>query len=338
MRHEVLLLFVLFVVCHALHPQRQLTHELLESVVEFETLTAEHATLRATWQSFLQTNTSKEEIRECLLFLLTYMPQRDTNLSVGFITDSVAYALLARATFPWASEIPWPIFLNDVLPYSVLAEPRDPWRPLFFHYYHRKLRLNATTDVIRVTEWMNQFAWDIVTPPIEFAAGPLNGLNAYSPFEVMRRHNSSCTGLSIFLVSALRSIGVPARVAGTPHWNLGPSVCPEGDASDACGNHDWVEVWSNGSWAFVDERGRIPVNTSWFFPNWTKHQVPGTMNHSIFATSWMPSADVVRYFGGDNDTSAVPVPYFPMVWDWYDEITSAWDVTARYLSLLETKR
>ena len=36
--------------------------------------------------------------------------------------------------------------------------------------------------------------------------------------------------MSIFLISALRSVGIPARMAGTPDWILGG------------GNHDWVEV------------------------------------------------------------------------------------------------
>ena len=39
-----------------------------------------------------------------------------------------------------------------------------------------------------------------------------------APFELLRGRNGSCTSTAIFLVAALRSVGVPARVAGVPQW------------------------------------------------------------------------------------------------------------------------
>jgi hypothetical protein len=54
------------------------------------------------------------------------------------------------------------------------------------------------------------------------------------------------TGVAMFLAFSLRSVGIPARVAGTPHWDKGPKVCPHGDADAPCGNHNWVEVWVLG--------------------------------------------------------------------------------------------
>jgi transglutaminase-like putative cysteine protease len=57
------------------------------------------------------------------------------------------------------------------------------------------------------------------------------------------------SGLSIFLVQSLRSIGIPARLAGTPAW--------WGDQSK--GDHSWVEVYvpsnqtnSTGQWLFLE--------------------------------------------------------------------------------------
>jgi len=49
-----------------------------------------------------------------------------------------------------------------------------------------------------------------------------------SPSESMRQHMASCTGLSILLVDALRSVGIPARFAGTAAWH------------DDRGNHSWT--------------------------------------------------------------------------------------------------
>jgi hypothetical protein len=276
---------------------------------------------------------------ECLAFLIRYMPERDLSLNISIFVDTVTYALRARRMLPWGEKVPWPVFLNDVLPYSVLAEPRDPWRPFFWSFFTQNLTYWTQLQNMSITDaaaWMNNWGWHVDDPPIHFHAGTFDGLNAYSPFQVIARGNSSCTGLSVYLVSALRTMGIPARVAGTPHWNLGPAVCPDGDQSEDCGNHDWVEAWTDGAWSFIDEAGDKKLNTSWFFPGNAKHQVPGQLNHSIFATSWSPAGDIPvadRY-----DSLAVPFEYFPMVWDWGDKISSAFDVTLRYLSMLQQRR
>ena len=39
--------------------------------------------------------------------------------------------------------------------------------------------------------------------------------------ETLRRGAATCTGLSLVLVAALRSLGMPARVVGTPAWAVG---------------------------------------------------------------------------------------------------------------------
>lgn len=292
------------------------------------------------------TNNATKQQQEALWFLLQFMPSVDLEkLPIEIVKETVQLAFEAQRTFPWgrntsgsqAADIPWGIFLNDVVPYATLTEPRDNWRPVFFHYFSQQVALTngSISTIDAAVRWMNEFAWDIVNPPIVFnASGDPTGLNEYSPFQVMAAHYASCTGLSVFLVSCLRSVGIPARVAGTPHWNLGNQTCPDGDASPDCGNHDWVEVWANGGWSFVDERGDIALNTSWFFPGHVSHQVPSSLNHSIYATSYAPTEWLLAQYGGDDDALAVPVPYFPMAWDWGNAQVPGWDVTLRYLSML----
>ena len=277
---------------------------------------------------------SVQEVEECLSFLFAFMPAQDKNdLLISFISETVTLALRARYEMPWGLSVPWHIFLNDVLPYSSLTEPRERWRPLFFSYYSSVPALNNLSfSLAQAATWMNTYGWNIRDPRIVFRADPSPvGVWDYDPFSVLYNGYASCTGLSIFLVSALRSIGIPARVAGTPHWNLGPSVCPQGDQSPDCGNHDWVEVWADGGWAFVDEDGNTVLNTSWFVPHWTKHQSPASLNHSIFAASWANSSYIAAVYGGDSDPLALPFNYFPMVWNWSTKINSAWEVTRRYL-------
>ena len=56
----------------------------------------------------------------------------------------------------------------------------------------------------------------------------------------MRQGMASCTGLSILLVDALRSVGIPARFAGTASWH------------DDRGNHSWTEVRLDDGWHFTE--------------------------------------------------------------------------------------
>ena len=51
-------------------------------------------------------------------------------------------------------------------------------------------------------------------------------------------------GISITFVDALRTLGVPARLVGTPAWH--------GKMAD--GNHNWVEVWLGEElgWRFLE--------------------------------------------------------------------------------------
>merc|ERR1712110_657166 len=62
--------------------------------------------------------------------------------------------------------------------------------------------------------------------------------------ETLRLGYASCTGMSILVANALRSVGIPARIVGTALWNR-----PEG------GNHNWVEFWTgeqDGGWHYMD--------------------------------------------------------------------------------------
>jgi hypothetical protein len=62
---------------------------------------------------------------------------------------------------------------------------------------------------------------------------------------------ASCTGVSILYVDALRSVGVPARLVGTPAW--------KGVASN--GNHNWVEVFLGDGWYFNEAYPAGPGET-----------------------------------------------------------------------------
>ena len=128
-----------------------------------------------------------------------------------------------------------------------------------------------------------------------------------SPDESIQSGVATCTGLSILLVDACRSVGIPARVAGTPMW------------SNMRGNHTWVEVW-DGDWHFAGAAEPDPagLDHGWFVEDAAKAQrdVP---QHAIYATSFRRT-----------DT------YFPLVWLPGDKSVAAVNVTDRYLAKRST--
>ena len=68
--------------------------------------------------------------------------------------------------------------------------------------------------------------------------------------EALAEKKVSCTGQSVLLVCALRSVGIPARAVCVPTWNHVP------------GNHTWAEAWVNGEWRMI-EFNEKSFNTPW---------------------------------------------------------------------------
>ena len=66
----------------------------------------------------------------------------------------------------------------------------------------------------------------------------------YDPMSVILFGYGSCTGISITYADALRTLGIPARLVGTPAWH----------GRQADGNHNWVEVWlgPQRGWCFIE--------------------------------------------------------------------------------------
>lgn len=226
------------------------------------------------------------------------------------------------------------LLLNDVFPFRVLTEP-----PLLHHFRaHFQLYVDALVhgssceDVACIALQLNRDLWNITDPPVLFEAAPPNQLNSYGVEETLSKKRGSCTAMSVFLVTALRMAGVPARLVGVPHWNLGLAKCPSGDASPSCGNHNWVEVFvAEKGWSFIDQRRLdqqvLPLNQSWFYPEWIQGVEAGGGNHSVFASSFMILNKLKDYPVGEG---VQPADHFPMVWNWTNRQVAAWDVSLAY--------
>lgn len=233
-------------------------------------------------------------------FLVDYMPQGDRDtLSKEFLLTEVDWAYKARETFPWCKALPEEVFFNDVLPYASMNEERELWRERFWNMFYPLVK--DITDI--------RVALDTVTRSMVKATGVEYNTKRnrphQAPSESIEIGMASCSGLSILLVDALRTVGIPARIAGTPLW-----VSKEG-------NHNWVEVLIDGKWYFTEYYPDSDLNKGWFLERAGKADKSDPI-YWIYATSWKPVDKSI---------------HFPMVWDDQDKSVPGVDVTDFYIDL-----
>lgn len=236
--------------------------------------------------------------KKAVAFLISYMPERDAkSLSADFLLENVQYAYKARAEFPWAKEVPDSVFLNDVVAYANLNENRESWRKDF---YERFKKYVAPCKTMReAIDSVNKNVRDELLVDYNTKREKPD----QAPYESMRQHMASCSGLSILLTDAFRAVGIPSRVAGTPAWH------------DDRGNHNWNEVWIDGQWRFTEYYPSDDLDQSWFLTDAGK-AVKEDVRKAIYAASFKPTGC-----------------YFPLVWDENIRYVHAENVTDRYTSL-----
>jgi len=248
-------------------------------------------------------NDASAEFEECKQFLSDNMPASDSSLNDDFLDSNIRLALEAREAHSWASDIPFDMFLNNVLPYANLDENRDDWRELFFTEFSPIVK-DASTR-LEALKLLNENIWSKWN--ISFKADQAADIR--SPQQVMDHGFASCTGLSIFFVDALRSVGIPARITGTAKWNNA-----EG------GNHNWVEAYlDDNTWSFTEAQVHDKMNVTWFMPNPTSMAATG-YDHGIFAVSFKPTST-----------------HFPLSWDADSTAISAVERTTDYVNIAEHK-
>lgn len=239
---------------------------------------------------------SKGDEREAMEFLITHMPARDAGrLSADFLLGEVRLACAAMKAAPWRAQVPREIFLNDVLPYACVNETREAWR--------RQLR-DISAPLVADCRTPGEAAQRLnqkLFPLLKVKYSTDRRRPDQCPSETMASGKATCTGLSILLIDACRSVGVPARLVGTPMW------------ANMRGNHTWVEVWDNG-WHFTGaaEPDKKGLDRGWFVhdASQARADVP---QHAIYATSFRQTKTM-----------------FPMVWAPDVAWVNAENVTARY--------
>ena len=189
------------------------------------------------------TGSSGEE-QEALSFLYENMPLPDSvDYPRGFWEANVKVALKARREMPWGEKVPGREWRHFVLPLRVNNEDLDSFRIVY--YDELKERVKGKTmygAVLEVNHWCH-----------EHVSYQPSDSRTSSPMNTLRSAIGRCGEESTFTVSALRTIGIPARQVYTPRW------------AHTDDNHAWVEAWVDGRWYFLGACEPEPVlNLGWF--------------------------------------------------------------------------
>ncbi|MFT7618427.1 MAG: putative peptidase [Planctomycetota bacterium] len=233
-----------------------------------------------------------------LRFLITYMPERDLqSLSSVFLLENVAWAYRAWREAPWHKSITEDVFLNEILPYANINERRDNWRKDFHARFAKEIKAAKTPG--QAATILNQHIFKTLNVKYSTKRPKPD----QSPYESMAAGTASCTGLSILLIDACRSVGVPARFVGTPLW------------SDGSGNHSWVEIWDQG-WHFTGaaEPTGDDLDKGWFEGRASK-ALRDDAKRAIYAVSYRKTPQ-----------------FFPLLWEESARYVSAVNVSNRYTS------
>ena len=178
--------------------------------------------------------------KEALEFLYAYMPLADvTDYPAAFYLENVRAAFATRELW----NVPEREFRHFVLPLRVNNENLDSARVVFARELRPRIEgLSMQDAILEVNHWCHE----------KVTYQPSDGRTS-SPLNLVRNALGRCGEQSTFCVTALRSVGIPARQVYTPRW------------AHTDDNHAWVEAWADGQWWFLGACEPEPVlNLGWF--------------------------------------------------------------------------
>lgn len=185
--------------------------------------------------------------RELMNYLREALPAEDLWESLMRDEEDmqrvVRHAMKVREEMPWGKMIPEWMFRAFVLFPKVNNERIVNYQePIYEELAPRLKGLSMTEAAQEVNVWT-----------CERAAYQSTDDRTADALTVLRRTFGRCGEESTLLVSALRSVGIPARQVYAPRW----SHCDD--------NHAWVEAWVDGEWHYLGAcEPEIVMDSGWF--------------------------------------------------------------------------
>ena len=181
---------------------------------------------------------------QALQFLYQYMPLGDSvDYSENYFRECIDYAFQAKEEMPWGPDIPEREFKHFVLPVRVNNEGLDRFRATYYEELRGRVgNLSLYDAALEVNHWCHEH--------VNYKG---SDSRTSAPMATIKTSWGRCGEESTLLVTALRTVCIPARQVYTPRW----AHCDD--------NHAWVEAWVDGEWHFMGACEPEPtLDLGWF--------------------------------------------------------------------------
>ena len=179
-----------------------------------------------------------------LEFLYASMPLSDAaNYPPQLFERYAEHGHFLRENVEWCCQLTEEMYLNQVLCHRVNDEEICDCRALFYEKLWPLVQGKSMEEAAKIINY-----WCL-----EEATYRLTDERTASPLTVLRCAFGRCGEESTFAVSALRSVGIPARQVYAPKW----AHCDD--------NHAWVELFCDGKWQYMGAcEPEESLNRGWF--------------------------------------------------------------------------
>lgn len=189
-------------------------------------------------------NSNLKKEQQALRFLQTSMPScDDIDYSEDYFLKNIQTSFKAKKEMPWGKRVPEREFKHFVLPIRVNNENLDDFRMAYYEELRGRVKdLSMYDAVLEVNHWCHE--------KVNYKG---SDSRTSSPMATIKTSWGRCGEESTLLVSALRTVCIPARQVYVPRW----AHCDD--------NHAWVEAWVDGQWHFLGACEPEPVlDLGWF--------------------------------------------------------------------------
>ena len=170
-----------------------------------------------------------EDEAEALRFLYSAMPVSDMiDYPASVYLAYARHAVFLWKEGPYAGTVPEKIFANYVLHHRINNEDMTDTRAFFYEKLVGRIAGMTMEDAA-----MEANVWCA-----EEGTYHMTDRRDQNPITMYRTGIGRCGEESIFAITVLRSLGIPARQVYVPLW----AHCDS--------NHAWVEAWCDGKWRF----------------------------------------------------------------------------------------
>ena len=189
-------------------------------------------------------NTNSKKEQKALNFLYASMPQCDAvDYTEDYFLQNIQASFRAKEELPWGNSVPEREFNHFVLPIRVNNENLDDFRTVYYDELRDRVKdLSMYDAVLEVNHWCHE--------KVNYKG---SDSRTSSPMATIKTSWGRCGEESTLLVSALRTVCIPARQVYVPRW----AHCDD--------NHAWVEAWVDGKWHFLGACEPEPLlDLGWF--------------------------------------------------------------------------